>query len=99
MTQQRKNGGHTREAGRETGSKLKWLMRRSWRGVPRCVALRVSDICFSCAPGDEGALSEGDTESRPWKDSSGAISSLTAANRTVGEAAAAAGFFPSALYA
>ena len=88
---ERNMGRRTREAGRDTGSKAKWLMRRSWR----CVPWRVSDNCFSCASPSAGG---GDSEVRFWRVSSGAISWLTDANRTAGEAPPAA-FFASAVEA
>jgi hypothetical protein len=72
-------GKRTREAGRDTGSNKKWLIRRSWSGVP----WRVPDNCFSCA--SPSASCEGETESRPSRGPLSDISSLTDANRTAGE--------------
>ena len=77
----KREGLHTLEAGRETGSKAKWLIRRSCR----CVPWRVLDISFSfCSSPPDMACDVGGAVSR----FAGSISSLTDAKRTAGEASA-----------
>ena len=71
---------HTLEAGRDTGSNAKWLIRRSCR----CVPWRVLEISFNfCSSFPDIICDEGGaTRLSTFADS---ISSLTEAKRTAGE--------------
>jgi hypothetical protein len=80
----KERGIRTLEVGRDTGSNAKWLIRRSCR----CVPCRLLDISFNFSTSfPEMPCNEGGVLRLPMF--AGSISSLTEANRTVGEASAA----------
>lgn len=80
----KERGIRTLEAGRDTGSNAKWLIRRSCR----CVPCRLLDISFNFSTSfPEMSCDEGGALRLPMF--AGSISSLTEAKRTVGEPSAA----------
>ena len=75
----------TREAGKDTGSKLKALIRRLCKRVAR----RELDRALKSASDSPGILWGFDEESSSVRLCCGSISSLTELNRTAGESPAA----------
>lgn len=79
MTGEHKENQHTLEAGRETGSNAKWLIRRSCRCDPLSVcdnSFNFSSLPDNCCEGSASRLGM----------LAGSISSFADANRTVGDA-------------
>jgi len=75
----------TREAGNDTGSKLKALIRR----FCKCVVCKELDRALKSTSGSPGIFGGFDVESSSVRLCCGSISSLTELNRTAGEPSAA----------